>query len=71
MGVTLLDFVIIAKNGHNSFYIGPIGSFYNQVNDTGSCEPLVNIKLYQVHPVKNTNSFREEHILYFPHMVLC
>jgi hypothetical protein len=26
--------------GH-SFYIGPIGSFYNQVNDTGSFEPLV------------------------------
>jgi hypothetical protein len=25
--------------GH-SFYIGPIGSFYNQVNDTGSREPL-------------------------------
>ena len=26
--------------GH-SFYIGPIDSFYNQVNDTGSWEPLV------------------------------
>jgi hypothetical protein len=26
--------------GH-SFYIGPIGFFYNQVNDTGSWEPLV------------------------------
>ena len=26
--------------GH-SFYIGPIGSFYNQVNDTGFWEPLV------------------------------
>jgi hypothetical protein len=26
--------------GH-SFYIEPIGSFYNQVNDTGSWEPLV------------------------------
>ena len=25
--------------GHN-FYIGPIGSFYNQVNDIGSWEPL-------------------------------
>jgi hypothetical protein len=25
----------------HSFYIGPIGSFYNQVNDTGSWEPLV------------------------------
>ena len=27
-------------SGH-SFYIGPIDSFYNQVNDTGSWEPLV------------------------------
>jgi hypothetical protein len=26
--------------GH-SFYIGPIGSVYNQLNDTGSWEPLV------------------------------
>jgi hypothetical protein len=26
--------------GH-SFYIGPVGFFYNQVNDTGSWEPLV------------------------------
>ena len=26
--------------GH-SFYIGPIGSFYNQVNDTGSWELLI------------------------------
>jgi hypothetical protein len=26
--------------GH-SFYIGPIVFFYNQVNDTGSWEPLV------------------------------
>ena len=31
--------------GH-SFYIGPIGSFYNQVNDTGSWEPLVIIELF-------------------------
>ena len=30
--------------GH-SFYIRPIGSFYNQVNDTGSWEPLVIITL--------------------------
>jgi hypothetical protein len=28
--------------GH-SFYIGPIGSFYNQVNDTGSWELLVSL----------------------------
>jgi hypothetical protein len=31
-----------ATTGH-SFYKGPIGSFYNQVNDTGSWGPLVNI----------------------------
>jgi hypothetical protein len=31
---------ITTTAGH-SFYIGPIGSFYNQVNDTGSWEPLV------------------------------
>ena len=30
--------------GH-SFYIEPIGSFYNQVNDTGSWEPLVSNSL--------------------------
>jgi ABC-type polysaccharide/polyol phosphate export permease len=28
--------------GH-SFYIGPIVFFYNQVNDTGSWEPLVSL----------------------------
>ena len=28
--------------GH-SFYIGPFGSFYNQVNDIGSWEPLVRL----------------------------
>ena len=33
--------------GH-SFYIGPIGSFYNQVNDTGSWEPLVVITILVV-----------------------
>jgi hypothetical protein len=31
--------------GH-SFYIGPIGFFYNQVNDTGSSEPLVLLAIY-------------------------
>ena len=31
---------MITTAGH-SFYIGPIDSFYNQVNDTGSWEPLV------------------------------
>ena len=39
--------------GH-SFYIGPIGSFYNQVNDTGSWKPLVCYKetpqLLKFHP---------------------
>jgi hypothetical protein len=34
---------MITTAGH-SFYIGPIGSFYNQVNDTGSWEPLVDHK---------------------------
>jgi hypothetical protein len=29
---------MITTAGH-SFYIGPIGSFYNQVNDTGSWQP--------------------------------
>jgi len=32
--------------GH-SFYIGPIGSFYNQVNDTGSREPLVFYNIWE------------------------
>jgi hypothetical protein len=32
--------------GH-SFYIGPIVFFYNQVNDTGSWEPLVYIDFKQ------------------------
>ena len=31
--------------GH-SFYIGPISSFYNQVNDTGSWEPLVKVSSF-------------------------
>ena len=30
-------------HARHSFYIGPIGSFNNQVNDTGSREPLVYI----------------------------
>ena len=30
--------------GH-SFYIGPIVFFYNQVNDTGSWEPLVRVRV--------------------------
>jgi hypothetical protein len=30
--------------GH-SFYIGPIGSFYYQVNDTGSLELLVSLRI--------------------------
>ena len=37
--------------GH-SFYIGPIGSFYYQVNDTGSWEPLVSVS-YQYAGVYN------------------
>jgi hypothetical protein len=31
------------RTTRHSFYIGPIGFFYYQVNDTGSWEPLVNI----------------------------
>jgi hypothetical protein len=31
----------MTTTGGQNFYIGPIGSFYNQVNDTGSWEPLV------------------------------
>jgi hypothetical protein len=31
----------ITTTAEHSFYIGLIGSFYNQVNDTGSWEPLV------------------------------
>ena len=31
----------MTTTARHSFYIGPIGSFYNQVNDTGSWEPLV------------------------------
>jgi hypothetical protein len=31
----------MTTTAEHSFYIGPIGSFYNQVNDTRSWEPLV------------------------------
>ena len=31
----------MTTTGGHSFYIEPIGSFYNQVNDTSSWEPLV------------------------------
>ena len=31
----------MTTTARHSFYIGPIGFFYNQVNDTGSWEPLV------------------------------
>jgi hypothetical protein len=31
----------MATTAGHSFYIGPIDSFYNQVNDAGSWEPLV------------------------------
>ena len=43
--------------GH-SFYIGPIGFFYNQVNDTGSWEPLVFLyrKLNNMDGVKQQDS---------------
>jgi hypothetical protein len=49
MGLYKFSFFYVDRNskmtttaGH-SFYIGPIGSFYNQVNDTGSWEPLVQL----------------------------
>jgi hypothetical protein len=43
--------------GH-SFYIGPIGSFYNQVNDTGSWEPLVIIiKLILILKIVHSENF--------------
>jgi hypothetical protein len=46
--------------GH-SFYIGPIGSFYNQVNDTGSWEPLVFLNV--IFCFETDNSM--QHIFYF------
>ena len=42
--------------GH-SFYIGPIGSFYNQVNDTGSWEPLVVIRTVSPLPYNLDSSY--------------
>jgi hypothetical protein len=41
----ILNFKMTTTAGH-SFYIGPIGSFYNQVNDTDSWEPLVHVFLH-------------------------
>ena len=41
--------------GH-SFYIGPIGSFYKQVNDTGSWEPLVYLKYFSKNTCNQTSS---------------
>ena len=40
--------------GH-SFYIGPIDSFYNQVNDTGSWEPLVLQMCHGIYFIKEKN----------------
>ena len=39
----------MATTAGHSFYIGPIGFFYNQVNDTGSWEPLVFLFIFFVH----------------------
>jgi hypothetical protein len=36
--------------GH-SFYIGPIGSFFNHVNDSGSWEPLVSKHSYSLYKI--------------------
>jgi hypothetical protein len=41
--------------GH-SFYIGPIVFFYNQVNDTGSWEPLVLKYIFLYEPYDGQNS---------------
>ena len=41
----------MTTNAGHSFYIGPIDSFYNQVNDTGSWEPLVLIMVCYAEPV--------------------
>jgi hypothetical protein len=62
----------------HSFYIGPIGSSYNQVNDTGSWEPLVlwnniNLKM-NIHVQFGFNhicSFWKEGIWTFSHRVQC
>jgi hypothetical protein len=71
--------------GH-SFYIGPIGSFYYQVNDTGSLELLVSLRIIRttdrseginlsnmMHILGSISAIASEKniFLYFPHMVLC
>jgi hypothetical protein len=43
--------------GH-SFYIGPIGFFYNQVNDTGSSEPLVICFLDSIYISTNIENYK-------------
>jgi hypothetical protein len=50
--------------GH-SFYIGPIGSFYNQVNDTGSWEPLVFVG-YQISWFSYQIIHKDLHVDYNP-----
>jgi hypothetical protein len=59
-----LCFFVVDRNskmtttaGH-SFYIGLIGPFYNQVNDTGSWEPLVYLL------IRSKNVFRHSQIGY-------
>jgi hypothetical protein len=45
----------------HSFYIGPIGFFYNQVNDTGSWEPLVIYFIVMVTYIKGkTNHLKKK-----------
>ena len=55
--------------GH-SFYIGPIGSFYNQVNDTGSWEPLVNKPCQRQYELLPSLGVRRLSSVYFSHFNL-
>jgi hypothetical protein len=53
----ILDFQMTTTAGH-SFYIGPIGFFYNQVNDTGSSEPLVICFLDSIYISTNIENYK-------------
>jgi hypothetical protein len=52
----------------HSFYIGPIGSFYNQVNDTGSWEPLVEICFHSAGHRSSTQKFSAGHSEFLPNL---
>jgi hypothetical protein len=53
--------------GH-SFYIGPIDSFYNQVNDTGSWEPLVQFQFHNL-AQQIKKSFIKDVVQFQPHCI--